>query len=270
MTLPPRVLVLQPARRAVGDAVEPGTQEIGLAQRGGFAGKDQECRLEGVLGVVRVAEQALTDAKNQRPMPDDQGREGRFRFLASASAEPFQQLAVGQSRDRPAIDDCSEFTRNSRSHDPCAPVLPNFVLPFLIVSQAEAGPLHFSWIFFGYGPGPAAWRIIKARKHEVNGGGSLWHECQSVRHLVSRHRSASFVSFCSGIARTRTAAPGRSTGPTAVQQVEMIARTRTALPGRNHFHSPARRPQNSTAKSQPRHAGVSLRQCLWLVTAASV
>ena len=40
------------------------------------AGQDEERGLEGVLGVVRVAEQPAADAEDHRPMLPHQGREG--------------------------------------------------------------------------------------------------------------------------------------------------------------------------------------------------
>jgi hypothetical protein len=107
----------------VGDAVEPGTEPIGLPDRPCLAGQDHERGLEGVFGVVGVAEQALTDTEDERSVPHDQGCEGRLGFCASVRREALQQLAIGQSGNGPAVDDRAEVSRHSHSHDPDASFL---------------------------------------------------------------------------------------------------------------------------------------------------
>ena len=82
MALSPRVLLLQPPGRPVSDAVEPGAEPFGLPDRTGLAGQDHERGLEGVLGVVGVAEQALTDTEDERSVPHNQGGEGQLGFGA--------------------------------------------------------------------------------------------------------------------------------------------------------------------------------------------
>ncbi len=49
--------------------MEPTGHGIGLAQRAGLAGQDQERGLEGVLGVVSVMEDLAADAQHHRPVP---------------------------------------------------------------------------------------------------------------------------------------------------------------------------------------------------------
>ena len=144
MAPPSRVLVLQPTRRVVSNPVEPGTQKFGLPQRNGLAGKYQERRLKGVLGIVRVAEQSPTGGQDHRSMPRHQGVEGRFGLLGSAGREPIQQLTVGQSRDRPPFEDRLELTLDRRTHDPHAPVLVNRVSLFLLSPWSKRRSLHFS------------------------------------------------------------------------------------------------------------------------------
>ena len=82
MGLSPRILILQPPRRPVGDAVEPGTEPIGLPDRSRLAGQDHERSLEGIFGVVAVAEHALTDTEDERAVPHDQGGEGQLGIRA--------------------------------------------------------------------------------------------------------------------------------------------------------------------------------------------
>jgi hypothetical protein len=147
MALSPRVLRLQPPRRMVGDAVEPGTEPIGLPDRARLPGQDQERGLEGVFGVVGVAEQALTDTEGERSVPHDQGCEGQLGFCASVRREALQQFAIGQSGDRPAVDDRAELSRHSHSHDPDdpfpVPVCSNLGSRFLLSPAPNGNPCNF-------------------------------------------------------------------------------------------------------------------------------
>ncbi len=63
-------------RRPGGDAIEPVAQQLGVADRASLLGQDQESGLEGVLGVLDVAEELSADAQDHRPMPAHQRREG--------------------------------------------------------------------------------------------------------------------------------------------------------------------------------------------------
>jgi hypothetical protein len=60
-----------------------------------LAGEDQEGGLEGVVGVVAVAENAPANAKHHRPVAADQARKGG---LVSAGQEALHKLAVVQHR----------------------------------------------------------------------------------------------------------------------------------------------------------------------------
>ena len=121
--------------------MEPGTEPLGLPDRVCLAGQDHERDLEGVFGVVGVAEQALTDTEDERSVPHDQGCEGQLCLCASVRREALEQLAIGQSGDGPAVDDRAELTSHSHSHDPDAPipvrVLLESRLAFSIISRAE-------------------------------------------------------------------------------------------------------------------------------------
>ena len=66
-----------PGGHPAGHAVEPAAEPIAPADRAGPAGQDQECGLEGVLGVVGVAERAPADAPDHRPVPPQDRLEGR-------------------------------------------------------------------------------------------------------------------------------------------------------------------------------------------------
>ena len=66
--------------------------------RAGLPGQDEEGRLEGVLGVVRIAEDAPADGQDHRPVSRDQGREGR---LVAPGGEAGEQLGIGEARGTP-------------------------------------------------------------------------------------------------------------------------------------------------------------------------
>jgi hypothetical protein len=61
------------------------------AHGAGLASQGEEGGLEGVLGVLHVAEHAPADAEHHRPVTADQFCEG---VLVAAGAEAFQQLPV--------------------------------------------------------------------------------------------------------------------------------------------------------------------------------
>ena len=84
-------------RRADRDAVEPGAQPVGVADRQGLAGQHEEDGLEGVLGVVVVAQELSADAQHHRPVPRHERGERRIPGRVAAGGEPLHQLPVGQS-----------------------------------------------------------------------------------------------------------------------------------------------------------------------------
>ena len=66
-------------RDAVGHAVEPGSQRIIHAKRPSLACQDQEGRLERILSVVMVAENAPADVQHHCAVSAYKRREGNFR-----------------------------------------------------------------------------------------------------------------------------------------------------------------------------------------------
>ena len=98
-------------RGAAGDPMEPGTQRVAHPERAGPPHQDQERGLEGVLGVVVVAEDRAADPPDHRAVPIDQGREGQLRRLAAAGREPLQQLPVRQSGRGPRVEEHAEARR---------------------------------------------------------------------------------------------------------------------------------------------------------------
>ena len=72
-----------------GDPVEPACRRVLTPDRARPPGEDEEGRLEGVLGLVSVAEHAPADAEDHRSVAEDQHPEGSFlpppSFMSQAS-----------------------------------------------------------------------------------------------------------------------------------------------------------------------------------------
>ena len=111
-----RVALLSPAptgdllprapRRPDRDPVEPVAQQVGIADRSRPPGQDQKHGLEGVLGMLHVAQELAADAQHHRPVPAHQGGEGGLAGrLAPAGGEPLQELPVGEPGHRAALEE---------------------------------------------------------------------------------------------------------------------------------------------------------------------
>ncbi len=112
-----------------GDAVQPARDLLAAADRGRLPRQHQERRLEGVLGLVRVAQDAAADAQHHRPVPLHQLRERLLRRLVPTRQEPVEQLLVAQRAghaelvEGPQVPD--DFSRRSTAHDdPPRPPIP--------------------------------------------------------------------------------------------------------------------------------------------------
>ena len=95
--------------RAERHAVEPVAQQVGVADRPGLAGQDEEDGLEGVLGMVVVAQELPADAQDHRPVARHQGGEGGLAGRLAAGGEPLEELAVGEPGDRAALEERPEL-----------------------------------------------------------------------------------------------------------------------------------------------------------------
>ena len=93
-------------RDAVRHAVQPAAQGLAPPDRAGLLDQDEEGRLEGVLGVVGVAEDAAADREHHRPVPRHQGLERRRIGLGEEAVE---ELGVGQPGDRPAAEQVADL-----------------------------------------------------------------------------------------------------------------------------------------------------------------
>ncbi len=101
-------------RGVVSHAVQPVADGPPGQKPRGLADQDQESGLEGVLGVVAVFQDALTDSKDHPSMAAHQCREGT---LVVAGQESIQQLSVRagvvrqQSRTARMVQDAMRGTR---------------------------------------------------------------------------------------------------------------------------------------------------------------
>jgi hypothetical protein len=83
---------------AVGDLVEPAGEGLAAADGAGAASEGEERGLEGVLGLVGIAEDATADVQHHFPVaPHEQFKGG----LVVAVVEPFQELSVGHAGQPP-------------------------------------------------------------------------------------------------------------------------------------------------------------------------
>ncbi len=102
MRTPTERLGPRPHRHPPGNAVQPGAQPPGVADRPGPLHQHQERRLERILDVVPVAEDPPADAQHHRAV---QGHQRGERRLVATRREPLEQLAVVQPRHRPAVEE---------------------------------------------------------------------------------------------------------------------------------------------------------------------
>jgi hypothetical protein len=80
-----------------GNAEQPRAQRVGPANRPGLAGQDHKRRLEGVLGVVGVAQHGAAGGPHEGPVAADDDLEGRG-GAGAACGEEAQQLPVRPRR----------------------------------------------------------------------------------------------------------------------------------------------------------------------------
>ena len=76
--------------------IQPAGQSVSPSDRPGPLHHHQEGGLEGILGVIGIAEDAAADAQHHRPVPRHQRLEGAGISLFD---EAVKELRVGQPRD---------------------------------------------------------------------------------------------------------------------------------------------------------------------------
>ena len=95
--------------------MEPGAERVADPERAGLAGEDEEDGLEGVLGLVLVAERGAADAPDHRPVALDQQGEGRL-------ARAVVRRVANRSRSGPSARSATAPTsKTSRSPRKTAP-----------------------------------------------------------------------------------------------------------------------------------------------------
>ena len=81
-------------------------QQVGVPDGPRPAGQHEEDGLEGVLGMMAVAQELLADAQHHRPVASHQGGEGRLGGEGVAAGdEPLDELAVGEPGHRAALEE---------------------------------------------------------------------------------------------------------------------------------------------------------------------
>ena len=78
----------------MSDAMEPAGDSFPPVERVGLANEDQKSSLQGVIGVIHIAEFAPTNGPHHGSMAMYQGREGGPVSLVD---EPIDELAVGDA-----------------------------------------------------------------------------------------------------------------------------------------------------------------------------
>ncbi len=111
MAPPPGTVDPRPCRHPAGDAEEPAAHRIPVPDGPGLAHQDQEGRLKGIVGVVRVAQFAPADAQHHRAVTVDQRREGGLRGRGIIPGQKsFQELTIGQGAGRAQAVERAELT----------------------------------------------------------------------------------------------------------------------------------------------------------------
>ena len=99
--------------------MEPTRERLVLAYRAGASYEDQECRLKSVLSLIAVGECHPTNPQYHLAMALYQSTKRLIGHLAFTCREPFEQLAIGQARNRADIKERAErLERGSESQAP--------------------------------------------------------------------------------------------------------------------------------------------------------
>ncbi len=84
--------------------MQPGAQQVRIADRAGLAGQHEEHRLEGILGMMQVAQELPANIQDHRPVPLHERRECGFSGRIGSGVEALDELPVGESGDGAAIE----------------------------------------------------------------------------------------------------------------------------------------------------------------------
>ncbi len=106
-------------RDPIGRPVQPTGQRVAVANRAGLADQDQEGRLEGIMGIVRLVQNQLTDAKHHGAVSLDNGCERQLGGLPGAAREPLHQLGISKPSECPDFEQCMEVLEVSAISSLC-------------------------------------------------------------------------------------------------------------------------------------------------------
>ncbi len=116
-----------------GNAIEPPPDRALDANRAGLAHQDQESRLKGVFGIVRIGQNPPADAQHHRSVTLHERGKGKLGRFVATGQESLQKLSVGESAQALRLKKDLNLPRNRASvwlrHRPgprsCCRSLPN-------------------------------------------------------------------------------------------------------------------------------------------------
>jgi hypothetical protein len=76
------------------NSIEPGAEQVGVSDRPRLTCEDEEHSLEGVFGVMVVAEELAAHSKHHRAMAFHDRRECRLAGIFPTRGKPIEQLPV--------------------------------------------------------------------------------------------------------------------------------------------------------------------------------
>jgi hypothetical protein len=97
--------------RAMGNAMEPGPERILHPEGPRLAHQHEEGRLEGVTGIVIVAQDGPASTPDHRPVPRHQGGERQFRLFPVVERIPLDQLTIREPGERSSVENSPQSTR---------------------------------------------------------------------------------------------------------------------------------------------------------------
>lgn len=138
----------------------------------GLAHQNEEGRLEGVLDVLRMAQQTLTDSQHQSPMPPHEQLEGCLVVTLHPAAE---QFSIGR-RVRAGRLHCMSQPTDQRGKGPAVHVGP----PHRRTSHKRAAPGHPFHDLFARPDQTGRWPLSRADWPRRNTSQSIsWSESDS-------------------------------------------------------------------------------------------
>ena len=106
-------------RHPPGDFVKPRPQAFPSAQRFGFASQDEKGRLEGIFGVVSIAQGREAGSINQRAVALQENRKGRFGGVIAADKRLAEQFIVGEPGELRRPDRAENMIANYEDSPEC-------------------------------------------------------------------------------------------------------------------------------------------------------